>query len=158
MKATNWKMWVLGALTIAFPGLVFFGLITADQSEQLRLLIETGMVSMTGLNIATLAAFLMMVSGALLVFAKPPATTKEATDNAKKGWMTTFLSVVTLLLMALVMFNVIDVATRDAILLIINDTFANIVSGDLLTTLAAIIGGIGQIILLFVKDPKLPRA
>ena len=71
---------------------------------------------------------------------------------------TTFLSVVTLLLMALVMFNVIDVATRDAILLIINDTFANIVSGDLLTTLAAVIGGVGQIILLFVKDPKLPRA
>ena len=150
-------MWVTGILTIAFPGLVFFGLVTADQSEQLRILIETGMVSMTGLNLATLAAFLMMLSGALLVFAKPPQTAKEAGANVRAGWMTTFMSVVTLLLMALVMFNVIDVATRDAILLIINDTFANIVSGDLLTTLAAVIGGIGQIILLFVKDPKLTR-
>ena len=157
MKTANWKMWVTGILTIAFPGLVFFGLITADQSEQLRLLIDSGMVSMTGLNLATLAAFLMMVSGALLVFAKPPQTAKEATANVKAGWMTTFLSVTTLLLMALVMFNVIDMATRDAILLIINDTFANIVSGDLLTTLAAVIGGIGQIILLFVKDPKVTR-
>jgi hypothetical protein len=157
MKTANWIMWVTGILTIAFPGLVFFGLITADQSEQLRLLIDSGMVSMTGLNLATLAAFLMMVSGALLVFAKPPQTTKEATANVKAGWMTTFLSVTTLLLMALVMFNVIDMATRDAILLIINDTFANIVSGDLLTTLAAVIGGVGQILLLFVKDPKLAR-
>jgi len=155
MKA-NWKMWVLGLLTIALPGMVFFGLVTADQSEQLRLLIDTGMVSMNGLNLATLAAFLLMVSGVLLVFVKTPKTASEGVDNVSKGWMTTVVSVVTLGLMALVTFNVIDIATRDAILMIINDTFASF-NGDVLTTLAAVVGGIGQIVLLFVKDPKLAR-
>ena len=147
-------MWVLGALTIIFPGLVFFGLITADQSEQIRLLIESGMLSMTGLNIATIASFLIMVSGILLVFTKAPDSVREGIDNAKNGWMTTALSVISLALMGLVMFNVIDSGTSQAIMLIINDTFANISPDNLIGTIAAITGGIGQIILLFVKDPK----
>jgi hypothetical protein len=76
--------------------------------------------------------------------------------TGRAGWITTATGILTVLLMALVVFQVIDPATQGAILTIFNDTMSNL-GGTTFTAIAAIIGGIAQVLMLFVKDPELPK-
>jgi hypothetical protein len=157
MKTENWKMIVMGVVTTLLTGAVFFGLITADQSAEITNILETGILGLNGITIASLAAFLAMVSGLMLLFSKQPKT-EEMVSNAtgRAGWITTATGILTVLLMALVVFQVIDPATQGAILTIFNDTMSNL-GGTTFTAIDSIIGGIAQVLMLFVKDPELPK-
>ena len=70
-----------------------------------------------------------------------------------KEWKTTLIGVITIVLFALVSFNVINSEQSEAINLAINQII-DASGGDLIAFLTVAFGAVGGVLHLFVKDPK----
>jgi hypothetical protein len=73
-----------------------------------------------------------------------------------RDWKTTLVGIVSMILMGLVWFKIIDAQTSDTIKQMLDAALSDL-GGSTFAIIATVIQFIGSLLLLFVKDPNKPK-